>query len=138
VERSDAVRQAYLTFLEHLASGPGEWVDRLTLTGEATAHVGSAPPDWWTGAATAESWTWAANAMRTTRIRLVPGDAEAYAEGTIGWVIDRPTFSNRNGGETETRVTALFRWDTESWKLVLFHNSIAVPDAQVEAFRDLA
>ena len=72
---------------------------------------------------------------REMGMQYVPGDALAYAEGDIGWVIDQPTFRTADGKEAPARATTIFRREGDVWKMVHQHVSLAVPNDQVEAFR---
>ena len=77
-----------------------------------------------------------AHAFRTTGMRITATNPAAYAEGAIGWVIDRPTFETAAGGSMQTRMAAIFRREGDDWQVVHVHNSMSVPNAQVEGFED--
>jgi ketosteroid isomerase-like protein len=138
MQRSAEVREAFTRLLEHMSSGAEAWIDRAADTGDAAVLIGSAPAEWWAGPATREAWTAIARAFGRTGLRVLPGQPDGFAEGTIGWAVDRPTFRSRSGAETRTRMTAVFRREDGLWKVVHVHNSIGVPDEAVEAFRKLA
>ncbi|MDO8532131.1 MAG: nuclear transport factor 2 family protein [Dehalococcoidia bacterium] len=61
--------------------------------------------------------------FRAAGMALVPGDAEAYAEGNVGWIWDRPRFRMPDGSEIQVRVTAVCRREDGAWRVVHVHAS---------------
>jgi hypothetical protein len=59
------------------------------------------------------------------------GSAVAYAEGSLGWAADEPTFGFPDGSRMKCRLTAVLRNDGGKWKLVHMHVSVGVPDDEV-------
>lgn len=60
---------------------------------------------------------------------LVPGDPEAYSEGTVGWAADRPTLQLQ-GGTVAVRLTAVLHREDDDWKFVQMHGSLGVPNEE--------
>ncbi len=135
MERSDDVRNAFLRFLADVSSGSDAWADRYACTGDGASLIGTDDTERYQGSAMRAAWTELAHAFRTTGMRIVASDPYAYAEGAIGWVIDRPTFASASG-TVQTRMTAIFRREGDDWQIVHVHNSLSVPNAQVEGFED--
>jgi class 3 adenylate cyclase len=50
---------------------------------------------------------------------------QAWVEGSVGWVADRPTFVLPDGQELPLRLTAVFHLERGHWKMVQYHLSIA-------------
>jgi ketosteroid isomerase-like protein len=138
MERSREVEAAFTRFVAALSGGDEAAVAHLATAGDAAALIGSDAGEWYTGAGTWAVLPAFVRAFRAAGLRVTPGEPIGYAEGPFGWVIDRPTFRTEAGARTQTRMTAIFRRKDGTWKLVHLHNSVGVPDAQVEAFRGLA
>ena len=136
MERADDVREAFVRFLADVSSGSDAWADRFAFTEDGASLIGTDDTEWYQGGAMRAAWTWLAHAFRTTGMRIVASDPYAYAEGPIGWVIDRPTFETTAGGRVQTRMTAIFRRAGDDWQIVHVHNSLGAPNAQVEGFAD--
>ena len=64
-----------------------------------------------------------------SRVRFRPGDPQCYQEGTVGWCADRACIILPNGTQQLVRLTAVFRREGDSWKLVHSHASFGVPNA---------
>lgn len=138
MERSQEVEAAFVRFLVALSGGDEAGVTQLATTGGAAALIGSDAREWFTGAGTWEVLPALVRAFRAGGLSVTPREPEGYADGSIGWVVDRPTFRTRAGAQTQTRMTGIFRAEGGAWKLVHLHNSVGVPDEQVEVFRALA
>jgi hypothetical protein len=136
MQHSDDVRDAFVRFLADVSSGSDAWADRFACTEDGASLIGTDDTEWYQGGAMRAAWTWLAHAFRTTGTRIVATDPSAYAEGAIGWVIDRPTFETAAGGRMQTRMTCIFRRDGDDWQIVHVHNSLSVPNERVEGFED--
>ena len=133
MERSDDVRDAYLRFLADVSSGSAAWTDRFACAEDGASLIGTEDTEWYQGSAMRAAWAALAHAFATTGMRIVASDPYASAEGAIGWVIDRPTFETASG-TMQTRMTCIFRRAGDDWQIVHVHNSLSVPNEQVEAF----
>ena len=128
MERSHELRDTYIRWLEDISSGNISSTDQFAFAGEGGSIIGSAPDEWWTGDATREGWDAILHAFREMGVRIIPGNPEAYVDGSFGWVVDRTAVRSRAGAEVPTRMTAIFRSECGAWKLVHVHHSIAVPN----------
>ena len=63
--------------------------------------------------------------------RIVAGDPIGYEEGSMGWVIDEPSFVFGDMAPVKTRLTAVFHREDDAWKMVHMHVSVGVPDEEV-------
>jgi hypothetical protein len=129
------VRDAYVRFLADVSSGSDAWADRFACTGDGASLIGTDDTEWYRGGAMRAAWAALAHAFAATGMRIVASDPYAYAEGPIGWVIDRPTFEAASG-PMRTRMTCIFRREGDDWQIVHVHNSLSVPNEQVEPFAD--
>ncbi len=62
------------------------------------------------------------------RLRLAEDGIRAWAEGTVGWAVDRPAFVLPDGSRLPTRLSAVLRHEDGAWQVVHAHFSVAVPD----------
>jgi SnoaL-like protein len=129
------VRDAYVRFLADVSSGSDVWADRFACTGDGASLIGTDDTEWYRGGAMRAAWTELAHAFAATGMYIVASDPYAYAEGLIGWVIDRPTFETASG-PMRTRMTCIFRRAGDDWQIVHVHNSLSVPNERVEGFAD--
>ena len=127
MQQSADVREAMLRFYQRFSAGDvASFAQGITSSDEALV-IGTGPQEWLDGRA-----TWIAGYQE--QITAIPGigmqagDPRGYAEGTLGWVADRPTFVLPDGTAIPTRVTAVLRLENGAWKLVNAHFSIGVPD----------
>jgi hypothetical protein len=63
--------------------------------------------------------------------RIVAGDPIGYREGSMGWVIDEPSFVFGEMPPVKTRLSAVFHIEDDAWKMVHMHVSVGVPDEEV-------
>ena len=131
------VRDAYVRFLADVSSGSDAWADRFACTEDGASLIGTDDTEWYQGRAMRAAWAALAHAFAATGMRIVASDPYAAAEGAIGWVIDRPRFETASG-TMQTRMTCIFRQAGDDWQIVHVHNSLSVPNDQVEAFADFA
>jgi hypothetical protein len=135
MHHSEDVRDAFVRFLADVSSGGDAWADRFACTEDGASLIGTDDTEWYRGGAMRAAWTALTHAFATTGMRIVASDPYAYAEGPIGWVIDRPTFETASG-TMQTRMTCIFRRVGDDWQIVHVHNSLSVPNEQVEPFAD--
>ena len=131
MQPSEDVRNGMLRFYEAFSSGDPNAMDAVVTRGDAVV-IGTDARQWTVGR---ESWV---QGYRET-IELFPGvtvrggdDLVAYAEGSLGWATDRPTFLLANGFALPARTSAVLRQEEGTWKLVHLHVSFGVPDDKLE------
>ena len=69
--------------------------------------------------------------FETEGVRLEAGDPQGYEEGTMGWLVDEPTFIFPDGSTMRCRLTSVMRREDDAWKIVHAHFSVGVPDEEV-------
>jgi SnoaL-like protein len=138
MEPAPDVVAAFTRFLSALSDGDEVMLRQLVSSAAAAALIGSAPAEWRTGSDTWDILPAFAGAFRRTGLQITPSEPIAYANGVLGWVVDRPVFRAPTGVTTQTRMTALFHHEADGWKLIHLHNSVGVPDADLAVFRALA
>jgi ketosteroid isomerase-like protein len=127
MERSDELRDVMLQFYSALSSGDLSFIDRHFSTAEEVRGIGTDPSEWWSGHKLMNVWKEQVAALGGS-MPISAGDLEAYAEGDIGWVADRPTLDVGDGNPVAIRLTAVFRKEDGDWKLVQSHGSIGLPN----------
>ena len=109
--------------------------DQLTSNTAAVSVIGTDPTEWSTDRTVIVQML---DAQRTDGGQgglMVPSDPQAWEEGDLGWVVDRPRLPLPDGTEIQVRLTTIFHRENGTWKGVHQHASIGVPNDQVEAFR---
>jgi hypothetical protein len=116
MEKSTELRDLVLGCYEMVSSGDLRgWVERYISRSEEMLYLGTDSAEWWEGYDTymqvvetlGEEWD---------EISIVADDPQAYCEGTVGWVADRPKMVMPDGSEVPLRLTIVFRKVDGDWK----------------------
>jgi ketosteroid isomerase-like protein len=129
VQRSADVREAMLRFYDRLSAGDVASFDQLVSRDPATLVIGTAPGEWVTDRARLRF------GFEAEGVGIDAGDPVGYAEGSLGWVVDQPTFRFPDGSAMRTRLTAVLQLEDGAWRLVHMHVSVGVPDEEVVALQ---
>ena len=128
MNESSAVGEAWLRFCEAISHGRVEQFDDI-VSQEANLVIGTAPGEMVTER----------DRMRfgfeAEGVTLESRSARGYEEGTLGWAVDEPRFGFPDGSAFDCRVTAIFRNEGDTWRLVHAHFSVGVPDEEVVALQ---
>ena len=124
MQSSDTLRETTLEFYDRFSANDVGRFDDL-VSQEATSIIGTADDEWFTDREKLRS------GFGYDGLKLEGGDPQAWEEGELGWVADRPTFHSARFGPIRTRFTGVFRREDGRWKLVLSHFSVGVPDSEV-------
>jgi SnoaL-like domain len=125
MRQSDEVRAAMLRFYDRLSASDLESFDQLVSRHPAALVIGTAPGEWVTERERLRF------GFETEGVRIEPGEPAGYEEGTLGWVVDQPTFHFPDGSSMRTRLTSVVRREDGSWRLLHMHVSVGVPDEEV-------
>lgn len=117
-----------LRFYDALADGDVSFLDRHISTAAEVRGIGTDPEEWWAGGRLVAVWKQQIEAMGGS-MPLAPGDPEAYSEGSVGWVADRPMLKTPDG-DVQLRFTAVFRREDGEWKIVQSHGSLGVANEE--------
>ena len=130
MQQSSEVANALRRFYESFSTADVEAFERLLTKGDDAVVIGTDANEWEDGRA---AWLAAFEGQmsQTEGMRLEPGEVRGYEEGSLGWVVDRPTFVLAEGPTIPTRLTGVVRKEDGEWKLVHLHFSIGVPDEQL-------
>jgi ketosteroid isomerase-like protein len=124
MQSSDTLRETTLRFYDRFSANDVDSFDEL-VSQEATSIIGTADDEWFTDRERLRS------GFGYEGLRLEGGDPHAWEEGDMGWVADRPTMHAPGYGPFRTRFTGVFRREGGTWKLVMSHFSVGVPDQEV-------
>ena len=113
------------------ASVDGElsFFEELISEADGVTTIGSDPQEFWEGREAileARSRSGAIGAIE-------PGAIRAFAEGSVGWVVDRPRLRLQDGSTMDLRLSAIFHREEGRWMLVHQHVSTGVSDPIAEA-----
>jgi hypothetical protein len=125
MRQSEEVRDAMLRYCDRISTGDVASFDEVVSQEPATLIIGTAPGEWVTERERLRF------GFEAEGLRFEAKDPLAYEEGSLGWVVDQPTFVFPDGSAMETRMTAVMHQEEGRWKLVHMHLSVGVPDEQV-------
>jgi hypothetical protein len=130
LEQSPALESAVLRLYGAMAAGDVSAIERLFSRQNGVLAIGSDPAEWWAGhEAIVRAFEAQIGATGTRRID--PGELSAFVEGTVGWAVDRRTKRLPSGKELTVWETTVFHREDGEWKIVQFHASLAVSNAEV-------
>lgn len=122
---SPDVRSAMLRFYDRLSAGDVGAFDSIVSSDEATVVIGTAIGEIHRDRAKLRY------GFEAEGVRIVAGDPIGYEEGSMGWVIDEPSFVFGDMAPVKTRLTAVFHQEDDAWKMVHMHVSAGVPDEEI-------
>lgn len=125
MEQSSDVRDAFVRFCERLSAKDVATFDELVSGDPATLVIGTAPGEWVRDRGALRF------GFETEGIHLEPDHPEGFEEGSMGWVVDEPTFTFPDSGTVKVRLTGVLHREGDRWKLVHAHFSVGVPDEEV-------
>jgi hypothetical protein len=124
MEQSTELKDFTLRMYKALSGGDFSFFERYHSQQEGVLSIGTDPNEWWEGYPTIAKVFKAQ--METGVISLIAGAPQAYSEGSVGWVVDRPKFKLPDGTEIPVRMTSVFHKEGNDWKIVLSHISLGV------------
>ncbi len=124
MRESAALRAAILDFFERFSANDVASFDEV-VDEEAKLFIGTADDEWFVDREKLRS------GFALDGLRLDADDPQAWEEGRLGWVADRPVMHAPGIGAMRTRFTGAFRREAGSWKLIVSHSSVGVPDDEV-------
>lgn len=130
MEQSPELKDLTLRSYEALSGGDFSFFERYLSQQDGVLAIGTDPNEWWEGYATI-SKVFKAQMEEMGGISLIAGTPQAYSEGGVGWVADRPKLKLPDGTEIPVRLTSVFRKEGNDWKIVLWHVSLGVRNEDV-------
>ena len=91
--------------------------------------IGSDPNEWW------EDYDTIIKLLKTQFEELKgttihDADPQAFSEGTVGWVADKPNMKLPDGTKVPFRMTGVFHQEKGEWKVVQWHASMGVSNEE--------
>src|SRR5262245_18931230 len=121
---STEIQETVQEFCRRMLAGEAEAANDLISRDPALIFIGSAG-----------EWVDDQAALREGRLDpgegLEPGpDPKAFANGDVGWYADNATWHFADGTSADMRMSAVLQRESEGWRIVHAHLSVAVPDDQ--------
>jgi SnoaL-like protein len=118
-EIADTLRSLYIA----VSNGDVATMTGLVSAREGLVFIGTDPDEWFDESGTVLEML---KAQASAGVKVRGGDIAAFEEGTVGWVADRGAFVMPDDSEVPFRITAVFRREQGSWKIVQEHASVAI------------
>ena len=125
MKTSPAIREALLHFYNRLSASDAASFDDLVSSHPALTVIGTAPGEWITERDHLKY------GFETDGFRIEPGEPRGYQAGTVGWLVDEPTFFFPDGLTMQARLTVVMHLEDDRWKLIHMHASIGVPNEDI-------
>jgi ketosteroid isomerase-like protein len=129
MERSDEIRELIQSYYRAAQAGYGDDASALVSKQDGVIVIGSDPDEWWDGEGYNRAMRAQAEAMGGA-IPIQHGDIQAYREGSVAWVVDRPTFRFDDGTEVPARASIILHQEHGGWKIVHLHLSMGIPNEE--------
>ena len=126
MEPSTDLRDLTVQVVQAVGDGDVAFLERHIARQADVAFLGTDPDEWWTDLA---SLSRALTAQRQAGVTAIPGDPLAYQEGNVGWAVDRRVRVLIGDREVSFRFSVVYCREDGAWKMVHFHSSIGVPNA---------
>ena len=128
MERAVDLEEVVLRYYDAVSSGDSAFMAEILSTRSEVLIIGTDPDEWWSDPAVINATL---KGQAEAGVAMVAGALTGYAEGTIGWIADRPSFILPGGVEIPSRFTAVFRREEGAWKMVQAHASLGVANDEV-------
>ena len=125
MQESAGVREALLRYYDRFSANDRDSFDRL-VSREAGLVIGTNWPEWYD-----DRETWRKQFGGGGEVGVEAGDARGYEQGSVGWVVDTPSFVLPDGSKLRTRLTGVLLSEDGDWKLVQLHVSGGIPDEEL-------
>lgn len=126
---SAELKNVVLRLYESMTKGDVSAFERLFSRQSGVIAIGTDPNEWWADYETIVR-VHKAQFQEIGGIQIRAGELNAFVEGTVGWVADRPILRLPNGQEMTFRETTVFHKEDGEWKIVQFHVSIGMPNEE--------
>jgi hypothetical protein len=123
---STELRDLTIQIAQAVSNGDVAVLERHTSHHPGTAFLGTDPDEWWTDLA---SLRHASLGQREAGVTILPGEPLAFAEGSVGWAVDQGMRVRAGNREIPFRMSVVYHREDDVWKMVHFHSSIGVPNA---------
>jgi ketosteroid isomerase-like protein len=123
------IEQAMRRVYDAFGRADPEAYERMLSHDKDSLHIGTDQKEWWDGFEVVSRAVRAQlGEIKAAGVSLVPGEQRVHAEGSVAWVVDRPSFRLPDGTEEPLRFTAVFHREDGEWKMIHSHISLGVPN----------
>ena len=129
MEQSTELKNFTLRVYEALEKADHSFFERYLSSEDGTLVIGTDPNEWWPGKAMAIKLL-KAQLEETGGFPITADAPQAYSQGDIGWMADRPRLKLPDGAEMPLRLTLVFHKENGDWKIVQWHVSIGVSNEE--------
>jgi len=127
MQRSAEIESLVRELYESFGAGDPDRLDALISGEDGVVMIGTAPTEWWVGRDMILD-RWRNQLQEMAGFALEPGpELQAFEEGDVGWVMDRPSFVAPDGLRVPGRFTVVLHRERGVWKIVQGHASMGVP-----------
>ncbi|GAC1513533.1 MAG: hypothetical protein NVS2B16_18630 [Chloroflexota bacterium] len=138
MQQSQEVLDAYKHITQDIFGGRITSVNDVLSSSDGVSGIGTDPTEWWVGRESLAPILDAQfAAFRQLGATFNTSNTEAWIDGDVGFVVDQPTVTLKDGRSVHMRATTILHKEGGTWKLLHQHVSIGVPNDQVEAFRSV-
>jgi hypothetical protein len=109
------------------ARGDADFLGQLIAREPGTLVVGTDATEWWRGGEQIFQ-TWSAAWRERGGLPVQASRPSAFRSGDVGWLDDQAEWRLPDGRALPFRLTAVFHWETDAWRLIQAHFSIGVPN----------
>lgn len=129
MEQSPELKDFMLQVYEALKKADNSFFDRSIAPEEGMVAIGTDPEEWWTGKVTFTK-VLQAQLAEMGSFPLIADAPQAYRQGNVGWVADRPRLSLPDGTEIPIRLTLVCYKENNDWQIVQWHASMGVSNEE--------
>ncbi len=126
MEQSPELKNLVLRLYEAVSCGDGLFIERLMSHQDGLLLIGTDPDEWCSGYENVVALFKKLMKEMVGGFPIVPGDPQAYIEGTVGWIADRAKFRFSDDLEIPFRFSAILHREDGGWKLVQWHQTCEV------------
>jgi hypothetical protein len=130
MEHAPELQDLYLRLVDAYNAGDHDFLAQGISRQEGVVVIGTDPDEWWSAYSSFIGSMSGDAEARRGGVVMVPGEVQGYREGTVGWIVARPSYRIA-GDEVPARMTAVAHLENGRWKLVQQHLSFGVPNDAV-------
>jgi ketosteroid isomerase-like protein len=127
MQQAPEIKDMVMRLYEAFSRGDADLMEQVTSHQPGLVFIGSDPNEWYEEIAPIRQLL---QAQAEAGITVIPGEARAFREGSVGWVADRGKFRLPDGSEVPFRLTAVFHQENGAWKLIQEHASVGVSNEE--------
>ncbi len=130
MEASVELKELYVQCCNAISKGDDGFFKRHFSIKDGVLAIGTDPAEWWVGYK-AITGVFEAQLRELGGVEVLADAPEAYQDGPVGWVGGQPFLRMPDGTEMRFRLTVVFQKDEGHWKIVQWHFSSGVSNADL-------